>query len=202
MTPDGEKGEKGEKGIQGGEAITHLTGEVLINGALWDLPLFVVTWASNPWKSWIPFDTTEADRYVDFESADENNISKEQSLRVYKGRPLNGIWATAPYLHNGSVPNLYELFLPSSCEDKEGRQLEQGRSCRSKIFTVGNRELDIERVGFTQLDTSKFPELVFDTSLLGNSNKGHEYVVGAPGIIRTDKNGKAIRQSNGQFEVE
>ena len=28
----------------------------------------------------------------------------------YKARPLNGIWASAPFLHNGSVPNLWELL--------------------------------------------------------------------------------------------
>ena len=37
---------------------------------------------------------------------------------VYKSRPLNGIWATAPYLHNGSVPNLDELFQPSGRSDR------------------------------------------------------------------------------------
>jgi len=34
------------------------------------------------------------------------------SITAYKARPLNGIWATAPYLHNGSVPTLYDLLLP------------------------------------------------------------------------------------------
>ena len=28
----------------------------------------------------------------------------------YKARPLNRVWATAPYLHNGSVPNLTDLL--------------------------------------------------------------------------------------------
>src|SRR5262249_17411833 len=32
----------------------------------------------------------------------------------YKARPLDGIWATAPYLHNGSVPNLTELLKPAA----------------------------------------------------------------------------------------
>src|SRR6185437_3050916 len=31
---------------------------------------------------------------------------------AYESRVLHGIWATAPYLHNGSVPNLWELLLP------------------------------------------------------------------------------------------
>src|SRR5690625_4879297 len=39
------------------------------------------------------------------------------SLLSYKARPLNGIWATAPYLHNGSVPTLYDLLLPDKCAD-------------------------------------------------------------------------------------
>ena len=33
---------------------------------------------------------------------------------IYKARPLNGVWAVAPYLHNGSVPNLYALLSPQS----------------------------------------------------------------------------------------
>ena len=32
----------------------------------------------------------------------------------YKARPLNGIWSTAPYLHNGSVPNLDALLRPAA----------------------------------------------------------------------------------------
>ena len=31
---------------------------------------------------------------------------------AYKARPLDGIWATAPYLHNGSVPSLWQLLQP------------------------------------------------------------------------------------------
>src|SRR5438034_7241080 len=34
-------------------------------------------------------------------------------------RSLNGIWATAPYLHNGSVPNMYELLLPPAQRSEE-----------------------------------------------------------------------------------
>ncbi len=85
----------------------------------------------------------------------------------YKARPLDGIWATAPYLHNGSVPNLYELLLPA-------RQ-------RSKDFYLGNRELDVDKVGYlstptaTLADGSVIKAFKFDTTLKGNSNSGHEY---------------------------
>jgi hypothetical protein len=37
-----------------------------------------------------------------------------RALPLYKARPLNGIWAVAPYLHNGSVPNLYLLLSPQA----------------------------------------------------------------------------------------
>jgi mono/diheme cytochrome c family protein len=76
---------------------------------------------------------------------------------AYKGRPLNGIWATAPYLHNGSVPNLDELLKPAAQ--------------RVKTFKVGSRDFDPAAVGF-RTDLGDF---VFDATLPGNSNSGHEY---------------------------
>ncbi|MFZ1430984.1 MAG: di-heme-cytochrome C peroxidase [Geminicoccaceae bacterium] len=99
-------------------------------------------------------------------------------LRSYKARTLNGIWATAPYLHNGSVPNLYELLLPT-CDrvsDPSPRS-----NCRSVKFTVGRMDFDPKKVGFQQNEPDEpvrpgvppFPE--FNTALPGNSNAGHEY---------------------------
>ncbi|KAI1695049.1 hypothetical protein Ddc_21561 [Ditylenchus destructor] len=35
-----------------------------------------------------------------------------RELRAYKGRPLAGVWATPPFLHNGSVPTIYQLLSP------------------------------------------------------------------------------------------
>jgi hypothetical protein len=75
----------------------------------------------------------------------------------YKARPLNGIWATAPYLHNASVPNLDELLKPSAK--------------RIKSFRVGSREFDAVNVGF-RVNEGDFE---FDTTLPGNSNLGHDY---------------------------
>lgn len=82
----------------------------------------------------------------------------------YISRPLYGIWATAPYFHNGSVPNLYETLLP----DEE----------RSKSFYVGSREFDPERVGFvtTQDPMRGFQFETVDAEgnpIPGNSNAGH-----------------------------
>ena len=77
---------------------------------------------------------------------------------AYKAGPLAGIWATAPYLHNGSVPNLYELLLPA---DK-----------RTKKFFVGSKKFDPKRVGF---EITQVPgTTLVDTSKPGNSNSGHD----------------------------
>jgi cytochrome c5 len=89
------------------------------------------------------------------------------SLLAYKGRSLNGIWATAPYLHNGSVPTLYDILLPQ----KRTGDPANGEY-RPDRFVVGSREFDPEKVGYVSQGYKGF---AFDTSLKGNSNGGHEY---------------------------
>jgi hypothetical protein len=83
----------------------------------------------------------------------------------YRPHPLNGIWASPPYLHNGSVPNLYELLSPYSE--------------RSKVFYTGSREYDLDRIGFR---SDRFRGgFRYDTSVTGNSNYGHLFQEGEPG---------------------
>jgi hypothetical protein len=83
---------------------------------------------------------------------------------VYKAAPRDGVWATPPFLHNGSVPNLYEMLVPASE--------------RTKKFCIG-REFDPIKVG---LDTTCGPgTFVMDTTLLGNSNAGHSFQNGPRG---------------------
>jgi RoxA-like, cytochrome c-like len=94
--------------------------------------------------------------------------AKPPAVPSYKAGPRDGVWATGPFLHNGSVPNLYELLLPAAQ--------------RSKTFYVG-RDFDPVKVG---VDTSgKSGTFLLDTSLLGNSNAGHSFENGSggPGII-------------------
>jgi RoxA-like, cytochrome c-like len=98
--------------------------------------------------------------------------NRVRALLAYKVRPLNGIWATPPYLHNGSVPNLYALLSP----------VEE----RPKKFYLGNREYDPVNVGYR---TEPFlGGFAFDTTLRGNHNMGHEFSdEKKPGVI-----GKAL----------
>ncbi len=81
----------------------------------------------------------------------------------YKARPLNGIWASAPYLHNGSVPSLYHLLLPANQ--------------RPISFHVGSRKFDPRNVGFESTPgESTFRFRAFDDlgrPITGNSNAGH-----------------------------
>jgi hypothetical protein len=77
----------------------------------------------------------------------------------YAARPLNAIWATPPYLHNGSVPTIDDLLKP----------VEQ----RPKSFPLGQQDYDPIKLGYiTKVDK---PVFVFDTTQPGNSNTGHTY---------------------------
>lgn len=89
------------------------------------------------------------------------------SLLSYKARSLNGIWATAPYLHNGSVPSLYQLLLP-----KRGPKDPANGEYRPDQFQVGSREFNPDKVG---LKSGGYNGFTFDTSRRGNSNAGHTY---------------------------
>lgn len=79
----------------------------------------------------------------------------------YANSPLDGIWLRAPYLHNGSVPNLWELLKP----EKQ----------RVDRFYRGNDAYDSRNVGFVstaaEQDGRKFFEL--NTKKPGNGNCGH-----------------------------
>ncbi|MHC8325755.1 di-heme-cytochrome C peroxidase [Pseudomonas sp. LB1P83] len=88
-----------------------------------------------------------------------------RELRAYKARPLAGVWATAPFLHNGSVPSIYQLLSP---QDE-----------RATTFYNGTFEYDPRHLGYrTEAFTNGFK---FDTRITGNHNSGHEFRAGKLG---------------------
>jgi mono/diheme cytochrome c family protein len=93
------------------------------------------------------------------ESINGNMPNEVRGELAYKVRSLNGIWATPPYLHNGSVPTIEDLLGPAAD--------------RPKTFYLGNREYDPVKLGYkTDKLTNGFE---FDASIRGNSNRGHEF---------------------------
>lgn len=91
-------------------------------------------------------------------------FNRADRLMAYKGRPLNGVWATAPYLHNGSVRTLYQLLLPPER--------------RETSFWVGDREFDAVNVGYVNRKGTRgtlFQVARNGTQISGNSNGGHDY---------------------------
>jgi len=88
-----------------------------------------------------------------------------RELRAYKARPLAGVWATAPFLHNGSVPSIYQLLSP---QDE-----------RETTFYKGTFEYDPRHLGYrTEAFANGF---MFDTRITGNHNSGHEFRAGTRG---------------------
>jgi hypothetical protein len=77
----------------------------------------------------------------------------------YAARPLFGIWAAAPYLHNGSVPTLYHLLLPPDQ--------------RPKTFALGARDYDPVKLGFVVNTNCSSQDCLVDTSETGDGNGGH-----------------------------
>ena len=104
-------------------------------------------------------------KYLDGIIVKKGDEVSEKTLLAYKARPMNGIWTGAPFLHNGSVPNLYQLLLPAEKRDK--------------TFYIGTWEFDPVNVGYVSTKTPG--AFLFDTTLEGNSNAGHEYGTGEYG---------------------
>jgi hypothetical protein len=89
-----------------------------------------------------------------------------QQIAGYKPRPLEGVWATPPFLHNGSVPTLYQMLLPPARRDQR--------------FFVGRRDFDPVHVGYqTQPDDEAGDGFWLDTSIPGNFNSGHAFAADA-----------------------
>ncbi|HEY7285698.1 MAG TPA: di-heme-cytochrome C peroxidase [Vicinamibacterales bacterium] len=100
--------------------------------------------------------------------ADADMFPDTKGGRVYPAKPLAGVWATAPYLNNGSVANMWDLLTaPAS---------------RPRKFVLGSREYDVEKLGYVTTADTKSPAAAweYDTSLVGNANGGHVYGTNLP----------------------
>ncbi|TWU01942.1 c-type cytochrome [Neorhodopirellula pilleata] len=87
----------------------------------------------------------------------------------YVAPPLDGVWASAPYFHNGSVPTLWHVLHPDR---------------RPAVWRRTKIDLDESKVGLTVETTDRVPlehpdvavrRTYFDTRRLGKSALGHSY---------------------------
>jgi mono/diheme cytochrome c family protein len=90
----------------------------------------------------------------------------------YQAPPLDGLWATAPYLHNGSAPTVWHVL------NSKARPRRFTRSYRTD-----QSEFDPVKLGWRLTEVGPAdPRLparerrkVYDTTLPGRSNDGHTY---------------------------
>jgi hypothetical protein len=89
------------------------------------------------------------------------SFSRFRKTNGYANQPLDGIWARAPYLHNGSVPTLWGLLQPAKARPRE--------------FYRGHGVYDRKQVGFSAdaREVEGRQSFLFDTSAPGNGNQGH-----------------------------
>lgn len=80
----------------------------------------------------------------------------------YANMPLDGVWLRAPYLHNGSVPTLRDLFEP--------------QPKRPTAFYRGYDVYDSIKVGFVTgvAEENGKKYFKYDVKVPGNGNGGHE----------------------------
>ena len=125
-------------------------------------------------QQWFDQNYVPEDQQPIYEGLRPNGLQAGQG---YKARPLNGVWATAPFLHNGSVPTLYDLLSP--LKD------------RPTFVELGDQTFDTEKVGIFQGETIKKlnkqsqeqdhrvmddysdGRFILDTRTRGNHNTGH-----------------------------
>ncbi|HET7864911.1 MAG TPA: di-heme-cytochrome C peroxidase, partial [Burkholderiaceae bacterium] len=101
-------------------------------------------------------------------SSDPSKAAAAAPVNAYEARVLQGIWAAAPYLHNGSVPTLAELLKPADQRVSE--------------FKIGPN-YDIQNVGLAAEQT-RFNYVLKTTGCnqldSGSSRCGHEFGTSLP----------------------
>ena len=99
----------------------------------------------------------------------------------YVAPPLDGVWASAPYFHNGSVPTLWHVLNPDQ---------------RPTVWRPISKAMDPKKIGLTIETVERVPaeddiirrRSYFDTRRYGKSNAGHEY---PNQLSMSEENGRA-----------
>jgi mono/diheme cytochrome c family protein len=96
-----------------------------------------------------------------------------QKTQGYQAPPLDGVWATAPYFHNGSVPSVYHVL------NSRARPKIFTRSYRTEAEDYDTRKLGWKVTVLDQPPSAKMPALerrkIYDTTQPGRGNGGHPF---------------------------
>ena len=131
-----------------------------------NIPIDVVGTDSRRWKALTPGNRLGHQASWFGDKGKQKVIAKPEG---YVAPPLDGVWASAPYLHNGSVPTLWHLFHASQ---------------RPIVWTRSEDGYDQSRVGIEVTELSEVPaeaqvpaqrRRYFDTRVPGKSAAGHEF---------------------------
>lgn len=115
-------------------------------------------------------DSYESAEFQDFKNwfntgwfAQDPNSAQLVAEGGYVAQPLDGIWASAPYLHNGSIPTLEDLL------NSEQRPTYWKRTCEDDDYDFG-------KVGWNySTESSQVDTDTYDTTIYGYGNGGHTF---------------------------
>jgi hypothetical protein len=154
-----------------GEALTYVS---LNDSATLNFGLALGAFVEKTNRQWFDQNLIPEHKRAAYEGLRPNCL---QTTQGYKARPLNGVWATAPFLHNGSIATIYDLLSPLAD--------------RPTLVQLGNQEFDAKHLGIVQNETAQSlikgqarysyqmtPDysdglFILDTREPGNHNTGH-----------------------------
>ena len=117
----------------------------------------------------------DADRFIRwFEQSFFGEGTRVEPAPGYIAPPLDGIWATAPYLHNGSVPTM-EVLLNSSKRPKYWTRSFDSTDYNEQMLGWSYTALKYGKEGAADWEERK---QIYDSTLLGYSNQGHTFADG------------------------
>ncbi|WP_299153630.1 hypothetical protein [uncultured Tateyamaria sp.] len=149
-----------------GEQCSSCHGTYTVAGVLPDIISFP-NWLGDVGTDPLRAQTFTQDLVAVFEDTAYRDQIAVERTGAYAAPPLSGIWASAPYLHNGTVPTIWHLLTPEA---------------RPETFELGGHMLDFSRLGL-KLEDGRYPRdyipfstpVVLDTGQPGLSSKGHAF---------------------------
>jgi hypothetical protein len=129
---------------------------------------------------------TDSERMLGFDTkleklVDEGSLkdllffNKENIGKGYFAPKLWGIWSRFPYMHNASIPSLYQIFLKPSERDEIFYMQDAGEEYRFDKSYVGLKSYDKKDYKKALRKAKKGNRDIYYTKRMGQSNQGHYF---------------------------